>query len=232
MTSQIWGFFHQKYAIWSGFLPKKTERDTGGWLIPVVEIPCIYLVPYIGQFIGIAVRHDAVAFIRKFFEIFQHPGAEELLFFQGGFINDNRGSFCLETFHNALDGALAEIIGIGFHGQAEDAYGNFSAPCCVGILDSVFIESRFFQDTFRNEILTGAVGFHDCFYNVFRDVLVVGEELFGVLGKAVAAVTEGRVVVMAADSGVEAYSKNDLVGVESMDLRIGIKLVKETDAQG
>jgi hypothetical protein len=48
-------------------------------------------------------------------------------------------------------------------------------------------------------------------------VLVVGQELLGVFGKAVAAVAGTGVVVVAADAGVEAHAINDLPGAKPMD---------------
>ena len=38
-------------------------------LITTEKISCIYLVPYIGQFAGIAVCYDAVTFLREFIKI-------------------------------------------------------------------------------------------------------------------------------------------------------------------
>lgn len=89
-----------------------------------------------------------------------------------------------------------------------------------------------FQNAFCNEILAGTVGFYDGFYDVFRDIFVVSQELLGVLGQTVAAVAEGRIVVVAADSGVKAYAQDNLIGVEAMDFRIGVQFVEEADAEG
>ena len=60
-----------------------------------------------------------------------------------------------------------------------------------------------------NEILARAVAFHDGLDKVFRNVLIVGQQLLGVFGQAIAAVTERRVVVMASDAWVEAYAIDD-----------------------
>ena len=44
-------------------------------------------------------------------------------------------------------------------------------------------------------------------------VAVVGQELLGILGEAVATVAEGRVVVVVAYPGVEAHSRDYLPGI-------------------
>ncbi len=198
----------------------------------MVKISCIYLVPYIGQFAGIAVCYDAVTFLREFFKILIYQRAEKFLFLQRRFIYDDCGAFCFQPFHNSLDGALAEVIGVGFHRETVDTYGYFPAACRICIPGTVFIESCFFQNAFCNEILAGTVGFYDGFYDVFRDIFVVSQELLGVLGQTVAAVAEGRIVVVAADSGVKAYAQDNLIGVEAMDFRIGVQFVEEADTEG
>ena len=47
-----------------------------------------------------------------------------------------------------------------------------------------------------NEILARAVAFYDSLDEVFRNVLIVGQQLLGVFGQAVSAVAERRIVVM------------------------------------
>ena len=67
---------------------------------------------------------------------------------------------------------------------------------------------------------------------VLRDLAVIGEELFGVFGQAVAAVAEGRVVVVVADARVEANAVDDLPGIQAMNGRVGVEFVEEGDAHG
>ena len=65
------------------------------------------------------------------------------------------------------------------------------------------------EDLVCYEILSGAVGVHYCLNQVLRDIVVIGKELLGVFREAVAAVAEGRVVVVGAYAGVEADSVYD-----------------------
>ena len=81
-------------------------------------------------------------------------------------------------------------------------------------------------------VLAGAVALDYRLDKVLRDVGVVGEQLLGVLREAVAAVAEGRVVVVRADSRVKAHALDDGLRVEALDLRVGVKLVEVADAQG
>ena len=62
-------------------------------------------------------------------------------------------------------------------------------------------------------MFAGGVGLDDGFNEVLGDVFVVGEELFGVFGEAVATVAEGGVVVVRADAGVEGDAVDDVFGV-------------------
>ena len=41
--------------------------------------------------------------------------------FQCWLIDDDLSTLCLDTFHDALNGRLAEVVGIGFHRQAIDS---------------------------------------------------------------------------------------------------------------
>ena len=48
-----------------------------------------------------------------------------------------------------------------------------------------------------------------------RDIIVVGKELLRVLGQAVAAIAERRVIVEVADAGVEADTFNNASGIQT-----------------
>ena len=89
-----------------------------------------------------------------------------------------------------------------------------------------------FQYAVGDEVLSGPVGFDDCRHHVLGDVLEVGQELLGVLREAVAAVTEGGVIVMGADARVEADAVDDFLCVEAFGLCVGIQLIEVGDAEG
>ena len=42
---------------------------------------------------------------------------------KGGLIDNNLRALGLDTFHDALNTALTEVVGVGLHGQAEDTDG-------------------------------------------------------------------------------------------------------------
>jgi len=65
-----------------------------------------------------------------------------------------------------------------------------------------------------------------------RYITVVGEELFGVFGQAVAAVAERGIVVVVADARVEADPLDDLLGIQPVRGSVGVQFVEEGNAHG
>ena len=87
--------------------------------VPLEEIPGIHLIPHIIQHFIIAVRNDSTALLLELLHIIHHQTAEESgTILQRRLVNDNLCPFGLNTLHNPLDTALAEIIGVRFHGEA------------------------------------------------------------------------------------------------------------------
>ena len=115
-----------------------------------------------------------------------------------------------------MDGGGAEVVGVGFHGEAVDAYD-------VGV---------FGDDVISDEPFAGVVGLDDGFDEVLRDGFVVGQELFGVFGEAVAAIAEGGVVVVSADARVKADSVDDAFGVEAFGGGVSVEFVEVGNAEG
>lgn len=77
------------------------------------QVPGIYLCPYVIQAMVIPVRQNAVAFPFEFFQVIDHPAAEECTaIFQGRFINDDFRTLCFDPLHDTLDRALAKVIGV------------------------------------------------------------------------------------------------------------------------
>src|SRR3546814_9854878 len=58
----------------------------------------------------------------------------------------------------------------------------------------------------RDEILARRVRRHDRLDQILRHILVIGEHLLGILGQAIAAIAEGRIVIEAADPGIETHA--------------------------
>ena len=88
------------------------------------------------------------------------------------------------------------------------------------------------EDLVGNKVLAGAVALDDGGHHILRNVLIVGQELLGVFGEAVAAVAKAGVVVVSADAGVKTDAVDDVLSVESFHLGIGVELVEIADAQG
>lgn len=62
----------------------------------------------------------------EFIQIVYYFAAEESdSVFKCWFVDDHGSTFCLNTFHNALDAALAEVIRVAFHGKAVYADNDF-----------------------------------------------------------------------------------------------------------
>ena len=97
---------------------------------------------------------------------------------------------------------MAEVVRVRFHRQA--VHADDTLPLLgrieVSTIVVVVVTGRV-QYAVGNEILARAVAFHDGLDKGFRDILVIGQQLLGVFGQAVAAVTERRIVVVASDAG-------------------------------
>ena len=151
-------------------------------------------------------------------------GAEELRRVQRGLVDHHGHALGLHALHDALDGARAEVVGVGLHRQAVDAHDRL-------LLAGVHAVPHHLQHLVGDEVLAGAVGLDDGLDQVLGHVLVVGQQLLGVLGQAVAAVAEAGVVVVAADARLQAHAVDDVAGVEAADLAVGVELVEVGHAQ-
>lgn len=146
-------------------------------------------------------------------------GPEELRRVQCGLVDHHGHALGLHALHDALDGARAEVVGVGLHRQAVDAHDRLR----LALVDAV---PHHLQHLVGDEVLAGAVGLHDGLDQVLGHVLVVGQQLLGVLGQAVAAVAEAGVVVVAADARLQAHAVDDVAGVEAADLAVGVEPVE------
>ena len=106
-------------------------------------------------------------------------GPEELRRVQRGLVDHRGHAFGLHALHDALDGARAEVVGVGLHRQAVDAYDRLR----LALVDAVPYHLQYFVG---DEAFAGTVGIHDGFDQVLGHVLVDGQRLLGVLGQAVA----------------------------------------------
>ena len=94
------------------------------------------------------------------------------------------------------------------------------------------IVARFFQHFFRYEIFSGAVGIYNSLNQILRHILIIGQELLRILGQAVTTVAEGRIVVMHPDPRIQAHSVDDALGIQPVNFRIGVQLIKIGNPKG
>lgn len=82
-------------------------------LIPIEQIPRIHLISNVIQAAVIAVGNDCLALILERIKVVDDFAAEErFAVLESWFIDDDFGTLCLDAFHDALDGTLAEVVGV------------------------------------------------------------------------------------------------------------------------
>lgn len=179
-----------------------------------------------------AVGDDGVGLRLELLQIVHHEAAEEGgAVLEGGLVDDHLGPLGLDALHHALDRRLAEVVGVGLHRQTVDADHALTlavgAPVAVGVVPSGLL-----QHAVGDEVLSGAVALNDGPDQVLGDVGVIRQQLLGVLRQTVASVTEGGVVVVGSDTGIETDSLDDGLRVETLYLGISVQLVEVADAKG
>ena len=96
---------------------------------------------------------------------------------QRRFVDNHTGTFRLDPFHDALDRRMAEIIGIGFHGEAVHTDYDFFLPAFLfrGIVFVVSIGPGYFQYLIGNKVLACTVAFPNGFDEMSGNVPVIGQ---------------------------------------------------------
>ena len=200
-------------------------------LIAPKQVAGVDLIRHIVQTGVVTIGYDGLGNRLELVQISDHTAAKERgAGWQRWFVDHHRGALGLDAFHHALNGGVAEIVGVGFHRHSVDADDDFLFPFCVPAAVCL-IRAGKLQHPVGNKVLSCAVGFHDGRHHILRNILEIGQKLLGVLGQAVAAVAEGGVIVVRADTGVEAYAIDDLLRIEPLGLGIGVQFIKIGDAQ-
>ena len=175
------------------------------WLIPSKQVSRIYFLLHVFEAFVEAVGDDGAALGLEGGEVVHHAAAEEGgAVVEGGFVDDDLRALGLHALHDALDGRLAEVVGVALHRQAVHADDAFARLLAVLVVARIVVPACLAQHGVGDVVLARAVALDDGGHHVLRHVGVVGQELLGVLGQAVAAVAEARVVVVGADARVEA----------------------------
>ena len=202
-------------------------------LVAAEEVARVHLFLYIVQLGVVAVGDDGLGLGFEGGEVVHHAAAEEgFAVLERGFVDDDGGAFGFDALHHALDRTLAEVVGVRLHGEAENADDAraFGRGAEVAVVVVVVVTGHF-EYAVGDEVFARGVGVDDGAHEVLGHVLVVGQELLGVLRQAVAAVAERGVVVHVADAGVETHAVDDLLRVEAFHLGVGVELVEVADAK-
>ena len=182
----------------------------------------------------VAVGDDHVTTALELLQVVDHKAAEEgAAVLEGGFVDDDFGALGLDALHHALDAALAEVVAVRLHRQAVDPNDAFALLVGAEVpMVEFVVEARLLEHPVRDKVLTRAVAVNYRLDQVLRNVRVVRKELLRVLRKAVASVTERRVVVEVSDTRVQAHAPDDGGGVQALHLRVGVEFVEVAYTQG
>ena len=205
-----------------------------GYSVPHENVPSVNLVPYIVQAGIISVRDDGLATALELLQVVDHKAAEErAAVFYGRLIDDDFGTFGLDTLHHPLDAALAEVVAVRLHRQTVDPHYAFTllVGTEVSVVEFV-VEPCFPEYPVSDEVLASAVAVYYRLDKVLRNVRIVRKELLRVLREAVASVAETRVVVEVSDTRVQAHAPDDGGRVKTLHLRVGVELVEVAHTQG
>ena len=122
---------------------------------------------------------------------------------------------------------MTEVVAISLHRQTIDTnragflFGGVELAVMI-----VVIVACFRQNAIGNKVLACAVGFDNRLDEVFRHVLIVCQELFGVFRQAVASVAEGRIVVLRTNTRIETHAVDDVLRVQAFHLGVCIEFVE------
>ena len=93
-------------------------------LIPPKQVSRIYFLFHVFEAFVEAVGDDGAALGLEGGEVVHHAAAEEGgAVVEGGFVNYHFRTLGLHALHDALDGRLAEVVGVALHSKAVDADG-------------------------------------------------------------------------------------------------------------
>ena len=163
-----------------------------------------------------AISNNNVTYSLELLQVADDPRVVEAVLLKRRLIDDHLDALGLDALHHALNGRGAEVVRAGLHHQAIDAHHLRVA----------------LEDGLGDEVLAHGVRFDNRADQRAGYVRIVGQQLLGVLGQTVAAVTEAGVVVVHADARVEADSFDDLARIQPVGFGVGVQLVEVGHAHG
>ena len=173
------------------------------WLISLEQIPRVHLVCNIGQIVAPTVSHNHIALGFELVQVVRYLGPEELRRVERGLVDHHGHALGLDAFHDALDGARAEVVAVRLHGQAVHADDRF-------LLALVDLAPHHLQHLVGDEVFAGTVSVNDGLDQILGHVLAVRQQILGVFGQVVAAIAEARVVTAGANARLQAYTVDDV----------------------
>lgn len=142
-------------------------------LVASEDVASVDFVADVVEAAVVAVGYDGVALGFELFEVVDHLGAEEgLSVGEGGLVDDDFRALGLDAFHHSLDGALAEIVGVGLHCQTVDSY---HAGVLFGAIPLAIaaVVASLVKDCVGNIVFPCAVALDNSLDEILRDVGVV-----------------------------------------------------------
>lgn len=111
----------------------RPSRACPSALVPLKQIPRVHLVRHVRELVAPAVGDDHVVAGLEGPQVVGHLGAEELRRVQRGLVDHHGHVFGLRALYDALDGARAEVIGVGLLKVYADVYlGAFDCSNLIG----------------------------------------------------------------------------------------------------
>ena len=147
------------------------------------NITSIHFIPDIVKTCIIAISNNSLALALEKFQIIYNPASKKSApIFQCRLINYYNCTFSLHTFHDPLDTALPKIITMAFHCKTKNTY--CTLPFFIRIIITpviIIVISCLMQDSIGNKILTCTIAFHYCLNQIFWNMLIISQKLFGIL---------------------------------------------------
>ena len=123
-------------------------------LLPLKQIPRVHLVRHVRELVAPAVSDDHVAAGLEGLRVVGHLRAEERRRVERGVVDHHGRALGLRAHHDALDGARAEVVGVGLLVVYADVHlGAFDCSCLIG--RALFDQQRVL---IKSDIIRGGTG--------------------------------------------------------------------------
>ena len=141
-------------------------------LVAVEQVSCVYFFYDIIQTVIVSVGDDGITLLLEFLEvIYDFASEERRVIGKRWLVDDDVGAFGFDSFHDTLYRTLTEVVGVAFHSQSIDTYGDlFFMGLIIGVYFVVIIITGHLQNLIGDEIFSGAVALYDGRHHVLRDI--------------------------------------------------------------